>query len=67
MQDDFTRTDWAEVVYMRRSAAYQAMKRYNNVHLAVETVAHRQARVLERVQICIQNTAEMFSDDKYNI
>ncbi|CAN7101377.1 unnamed protein product, partial [Brassica rapa subsp. narinosa] len=51
-----------EVVYMRSSAAYQAMKSYINVQLAEETVAHRQARALERVWICNQNTAEIFSD-----
>ncbi|KAH0925565.1 hypothetical protein HID58_017821, partial [Brassica napus] len=56
-----------EVVYMRSSAAYQAMKSYINVQLAEETVAHRQARALERVWICNQNTAEIFSDAKYNI
>lgn len=29
--------------------------------------AHRQARVLERAQICDQNTAELFPDDNDNI
>ncbi|CAN7041695.1 unnamed protein product, partial [Brassica rapa subsp. trilocularis] len=39
----------AEVVCMMSSAAYQAKKRCNNVQLAEETVAHRQAHALERV------------------
>ncbi|KAF2546659.1 hypothetical protein F2Q70_00021283 [Brassica cretica] len=54
----------AEVVYMMRSAEYQATKRCNNVQLAEETVADRQARDLERVRICNQNTAEIFIDDE---
>ncbi|KAG2300905.1 hypothetical protein Bca52824_037377 [Brassica carinata] len=58
----------AEVLYMRRSAAYQAMKRYNIiVLLSEETVAHRQARALERVRICNRNTAQISIDDKDNI
>ncbi|CAF2140811.1 unnamed protein product [Brassica rapa] len=39
----------AEVVCMMSSAAYQAKKRSNNVQLAEETVAHRQAHALKRV------------------
>ncbi|KAF3609664.1 hypothetical protein DY000_02046684 [Brassica cretica] len=54
----------AEVVYMMRSAEYQATKRCNNVQLAEESVADRQARDLERVRICNQNTAEIFIDDE---
>ncbi|CAF1928331.1 unnamed protein product [Brassica oleracea var. botrytis] len=49
---------------MMRSAEYQATKRCNNVQLAEETVAHCQARALERVRICNQNTAEIFIDDE---
>ncbi|CAF2134198.1 unnamed protein product [Brassica napus] len=40
-----------EVVCMMRSAAYQAKKRCNNVQLAQETVAHRQAHALERLHV----------------
>lgn len=51
---------------MRRSAAFQAMKRYNNVQLAEETVGYCQAHALDRVRTCNQNTAEIFGDYKYN-
>ncbi|KAG2314625.1 hypothetical protein Bca52824_017747 [Brassica carinata] len=56
----------AEVAYTRRSAAFQSMKRYNNVQLAEETVGYCQAHALEHVRTCNQNTAEIFGDYKYN-
>ena len=54
----------AEVVCMMSSAAYQAKKRSNNVQLAEETVAHRQAHALKRVWIGNQNTAGISTDDE---
>ncbi|KAH0878610.1 hypothetical protein HID58_066004, partial [Brassica napus] len=53
----------AEVVYMMRSAEYQATKRCNNVQLAEETVAHCQARALER-QVTMMDQIEAFSHDR---
>ncbi|KAH0910685.1 hypothetical protein HID58_034006 [Brassica napus] len=54
----------AEVAY---KSAYQAMKKYNNVQLAEDHVAHRQARALERSQIFNQTTTELSIDEKDNI
>ncbi|WZZ14657.1 hypothetical protein YC2023_107746 [Brassica napus] len=43
------------------------MKKYNNVQLAEDHVAHRQARALERSQIFNQTTTELSIDEKDNI
>lgn len=48
-----------------KKSAYQAMKKYINVQLAEDHVAHRQAR--ERSQICNQTTTELSIDKKDNI
>nr|VDD29147.1 unnamed protein product [Brassica oleracea] len=48
-----------------KKSAYQAMKKYINVQLAEDHVAHRQSR--ERSQICNQTTTELSIDKKDNI
>ncbi|KAH0852785.1 hypothetical protein HID58_093691 [Brassica napus] len=53
----------AEVVCMMSSAAYQAKKRCNNVQLAEETVAHRQAHALERLLVRTERDGGYFNAD----